>query len=64
MPKVTKEFDKVAYNRRYNEKNYFRVNLTLPIDFKDQFDAAVASSGMSKNAFIKAAIMEKLGRDG
>ena len=62
MPKVTKEFDKVAYNRQYNEKNYFRVNLTLPIDFKDQFDAAVKSAGVSKNAFIKAAILEKIER--
>lgn len=63
MPKLTKEFDRVAYNRKYNEKNYFRVNLTLPIDFKSEFDEAVSKSGKSKNAYIKSAILEKIERE-
>lgn len=62
MPKVTKEFDKIAYNRRYNEEKYFRVNLTMPKEFETDFLQAVEKSGLSKNAFIKAAIMEKIER--
>lgn len=64
MPKVTKDFDKAAYDKQFQKDHYYRLNVVLPKDMRQVIDAAVASSGMSKNAFIKAAIMEKLERDG
>ncbi len=64
MPKVTKNFDQAAYTKQFQKEHYYRLNVVLPKDMRPVIDAAVASSGMSKNAFIKAAIMEKLERDG
>ena len=64
MPKVTKDFDKAAYDKQFQKDHYYRLNVVLPKDMRQMIDAAVASSGMSKNAFIKAAIMEKMERDG
>lgn len=62
MPKISKTFDRIAYNRQYNENNYFRINLTLPKDFETDFLKAVEKSGLSKNAFIRSAILEKIER--
>ena len=59
MPKVTKDFDKAAYDKQFQKDHYYRLNVVLPKDMRQVIDA---SSGMSKNAFIKAAIMEKLER--
>lgn len=62
MPKVTKEFDQVEYNRKYEKDHYYRLNVVLPKEMRPVIDAAVKSAGVSKNAFIKAAILEKIER--
>lgn len=63
MPKVEKKFDQAAYNRQFEKENYYRLNVVLPKDLRTVIDAAVSKTDMSKNAFIKAAILEKIERD-
>lgn len=64
MPKVKKEFDQVAYNRQFEKDHYYRLNVVLPKELRPVIDEAVKQAGTSKNAFIKAAILEKIERDG
>lgn len=63
MPKVKKEFDKAAYNKQFEKDNYYRLNVVLPKDLRPVIDEAVARAGTSKNAFIKAAILEKIEKE-
>lgn len=63
MPKVSKDFDRLKYNREYSKENYYRLNVVLPKELRLVIDEAVSRSGKSKNAFIKSAIMEKIERE-
>lgn len=47
-------------NRRYNEKTYDRVEITVLKGGKAEITAAAKSVGMSMNAFIKTAVYEKI----
>jgi len=47
-------------NRKYNEKAYDRVALTVPKGDKDKIKAFAEEEGLSLNAFINAAIQEKM----
>ena len=60
MPKTKKTFDQSAYNKQYEKENYYRLNVVLPKDLRPVIDEAVSDSGMSKNAYIKNAILEKI----
>ena len=63
MPKVTKDFDRLKYNREYSKENYYRLNIVLPKEMRSVIDEAVSRSGKSKNAYIKSAILEKIERE-
>lgn len=62
MPKMEKTFNKSEYDKQFQKENYYRLNVVLPKDMRAVIDEAVKASGMSKNAFIKEAIMEKLNK--
>lgn len=62
MPKVNHEFNQSEYNRQYEKKHYYRLNVVLPKEYREIIDEAVKKSGLSKNAFIKSAILEKIER--
>lgn len=47
-------------NRKYNEKSYDRIELTVPKGEKANIVAAAEKIGMSMNSYIKAAICEKM----
>lgn len=47
-------------NRKYNEKAYDRVPLTVPKGQKEVIKAFAEKEGLSVNAFINAAIQEKM----
>ena len=64
MPKVEKKFNQAEYTKQFQKENYYRLNVVLPKELRSFIDEAVSKSGMSKNAFIKSAIMEKIERDG
>lgn len=49
-------------NRRYNLKTYDRIEFTVPKGKKEELVAAATAEGMSMNAFIKAALSEKIAR--
>ena len=59
MPKMEKTFNQSEYTKQFQKENYYRLNVVLPKDMRAVIDEAVKASGMSKNAFIKEAIMEK-----
>jgi uncharacterized protein (DUF1778 family) len=47
-------------NRKYNEKAYDRIGITVPKGDKDKIKAAAERVGESVNAFINAAIQERM----
>ena len=50
-------------NQRWDEKNLDRVSIAMPKGKKDEIKAAAVASGQSMNAYIIAAIDEKIARD-
>lgn len=55
--------DAIKYNNAYNSKTYDRINLTMPKGKKDAVHDHATKHGQSVNAFINAAIDEKMERD-
>ena len=51
-------------NKRWDEKNLDRVSLAMPMGKKEDIKAAASSAGVSMNAYIVAAVDEKMERDG
>lgn len=49
--------------RRYYEKNYDRINLTVPKGQKEALKAHADQCGESVNSFINRAIIEAIERD-
>lgn len=52
------------YINQYKREKYDRINLLLPLGRKDVIKRIAADRGLSVNAFINAAIDEKLKRLG
>lgn len=48
---------------KYMKENYDRVNLTMPKGKKEKIQEQADSQGLSVNAYINAAIDEKMERD-
>ena len=63
MPKAEKKFNQAEYTRKYQQENYYRLNVVLPKDMRERIDQAAARSGKSKNAYIREAIEEKMLHD-
>ena len=63
MPKVEKNFNQAEYTKQFQKENYYRLNVVLPKELRSVIDEAVKNAGVSKNAFIKAAILEKIERE-
>ncbi|MCI7640504.1 MAG: Arc family DNA-binding protein [Clostridiales bacterium] len=51
-------------NKRWDEKNLDRVSLAMPKGKKEDIKAAASAAGVSMNAYIVAAVDEKMERDG
>lgn len=49
-------------NRRYNQKAYDRIEITVPKGDKERISQAAESAGMSVNAFVKEALSEHIAR--
>ena len=58
-----KKFNKYEYDRAYHAEHYWRFNIAIPKEMKDVIDTAAKEAGLSKNAWLKQAIEEKLERD-
>ena len=55
-----KVYEKVSYNREYNEKNYDRIGVMVPKGERERIREAANKVGMSVNAFIVNAIRDKM----
>ena len=49
---------------KYVKENYDRVNVNMPKGKKEDIQAHAVRLGLSVNAYINAAIDEKMGREG
>ena len=54
---------KIRAVERYNSKNYEQFTIRVKKGRKAEIDKAASKAGMSKNAFINAAIDEKIERE-
>lgn len=59
-----KPYEKISYNREYNEQNYDRVNFTVPKGKREIIKSAAARRGISTNAYITMAVDAFLQLDG
>jgi predicted HicB family RNase H-like nuclease len=59
-----KKYDKIKYNRRYNEENYERINMAVKKGQKEKIKVAADLAGLSVNAYISKAIAAQMERDG
>lgn len=55
-----KVYEKVSYNREYNEKNYDRIGVMVPKGERERIREEANKVGMSVNAFIVNAIRDKM----
>lgn len=54
----------IKYNNEFNKKAYDRINLTIPKGQKEVIQAAAEAKGESVNAYIYAAILQRINREG
>ena len=58
-----KKFDKIAYNNKFINKTYDRINLTMPKGKKDIVKQHAQTMGESVNSFTHRAIDETINND-
>ncbi len=61
---MEKKFNKYEYDRKYHAEHYYRMSIAIPKEMRADLEKAVTDSGMSRNSWLKEAIMEKLARQG
>lgn len=64
MPKVTKEFNKAEYDKQFQREHYKKLTGTFTKAEAAEVEAAAKSAGMTRSAYIKAAVFEKIEREG
>ena len=64
MPKVKKEFDKAAYDKAFHKAHYKNLAATFTKAEAAEVEAAAKSAGMTRSKYIKAAVFEKIEREG
>ena len=57
---MTKEFNKIEYNRKFNEKSYDRISVLVPKGQKKIIAEYCAERGESLNGFINRLINEAM----
>lgn len=50
-------------NKKWNEANYKRMNIALPIDEAEKIDSYCKEKNISKNGFFREAAKEKMERE-
>lgn len=53
----------IKYNNDFNKKAYDRINLTVPKGQKEVIQAAAQAASESANAYIYAAVVQRMERD-
>ena len=60
MPKMTREFDKKKYDRQYQREHYKKMAVVCTIEEGERIEQAAQRAGMTKSAYMKKAIFEKI----
>lgn len=55
--------DTIKYNNEFNKRAYDRINLTIPKGQKEVIQAAAQAANESVNAYIYAAIVQRMERE-
>ena len=55
--------DTIKYNNEFNKRAYDRINLTVPKGQKEEIQAAAQAANESVNAYIYAAIVQRMERE-
>lgn len=55
--------DTIKYNNEFNKKAYDRINLTVPKGQKEVIQAVAQAANESVNAYIYAAIVQRMERE-
>lgn len=63
MPKTNNKFNKSEYDQAYHKKNYKNVSIVFKHDEAEQVEEAAKRAGLTKSAYIKAAVFEKMERE-
>lgn len=63
MPKVNTGFNKALYDQEYHKKNYKNVSVVFKHEEAEALERAAAALGLTKSAYIKQAVNEKIERD-
>lgn len=64
MPKVTKEFNKAEYDKQFQRKHYKKITAAFTKEEAAEVETAADAAGISKSQYIKAAVFEKMKREG
>lgn len=59
---MEQKFNKYEYDRKFEKDNYCRFSVVLPKELRQMIEDASETAQMSKNAWIKQAIEEKLAK--
>ena len=63
MPKITKEFDKAAYDKAFQNEHYKKITAAFTKEEAQQVEAAAEAAGLTRSAYIKQAVREKMERE-
>ena len=63
MPKINNGFNKAEYDQAYHKKNYKNVSVVFKLGEAEELEQAAEASGLTKSAYIKQAVFEKIDRD-
>ena len=63
MPKVTKEFNKAEYDKQFQRERYKKITAAFTKKEAAEVEQAAEASGLTRSAYIKQAVFEKIDRD-
>jgi hypothetical protein len=63
MPRITGEFNQAEYNKQYHKEHYKKLTAAFTKEEAEQVEAAAENAGLTKSAYIKAAVFEKIERE-
>lgn len=64
MPKVNHGFNKYEYDQAYTREHYKKLTAAFTKAEAERVEAAADKAGLTKSAYIKNAVFEKMEREG
>ena len=63
MPKINKEFNQAVYVANYHREHYKKITAAFTKAEAGELEQAAEASGLTRSAYIKQAVAEKIDRD-